>query len=130
MDVIVRYILLLKVMTQDWEPYGLEEAWDELSPMDTDLARMLASYIARRREMSNPKNTITKGVYGSSSKILEELQELQDAEGQGVKIMIHVELSDLYGALEAVAQSYNLSMNDLKEMSDLTKSAFIEGERS
>ena len=130
MDDVVHYILLLKTMTQNWEPHGLDEAWDRLSPIEIALVRGLASDISRRRGMGYHKENITKGVYGSSSKILEELQELQDAEKQGVKIMIHVELSDLYGALEAVAQKYNLSMTDLKEMSDLTKSAFIEGERS
>jgi hypothetical protein len=129
MNEVVHYILLTKTMTQNWEPHGLDEAWDKLSPIEIDLARNLISYILKRRDIGSYKENIIKGVYGDSSKILEELQELQDAEKQGVEIIIHVELSDLYGALEAVAQKYNLSMTDLKEMSDLTKSALVEGER-
>ena len=43
--------------------------------------------------------------------------------------MIGVELSDLYGAVEAVAETYNLSMDDLKCFSDITKRAFRNGHR-
>jgi hypothetical protein len=72
---------------------------------------------------------IKKGELGKSSKIQEELDELVDAETQNNKIMAMVELSDLYGALEAVAQAYGLSMQDLKIMSDATKRAFHSGAR-
>lgn len=73
--------------------------------------------------------TIPKGTYGESSKIEEELRELFDAEQQGVKIMIHCELADLYGALEAVAEKYGLTIDDLSKMSSLTKRAFASGVR-
>jgi hypothetical protein len=72
---------------------------------------------------------IAKGVLGKSSKIREELDELLDAEKQGVKILIHCELADLYGALRECASSYGLTMGDLGSMVDLTKSAFEHGER-
>jgi hypothetical protein len=72
---------------------------------------------------------IKKGILGKSSKIQEELDELIDSEIQNNKIMAMVELSDLYGALEAVAVEYGLSMNDLKIMSEATKRAFISGTR-
>lgn len=72
---------------------------------------------------------IQKGELGKSSKIQEELDELRDAEEQECKILIHVELSDLYGALEKCAQSYGLEMEDLKQMSNLTRSAFESGDR-
>lgn len=72
---------------------------------------------------------ISKGVLGESSKIREELEELRDAENQGVRILIHCELSDLYGALKACAASYGLTMGDLKTMADLTKNAFVQGRR-
>jgi hypothetical protein len=72
---------------------------------------------------------IKKGILGKSSKIQEELDELVDAELQNNKILALVELSDLYGALEAVASSYNCSMDDLKKMSDATKRAFTSGHR-
>jgi hypothetical protein len=73
--------------------------------------------------------TITKGVLGESSKIQEELEELRDAERQGVKILIECELADIYGALEHCAKSYGLSMHDLEDMAHLTEKAFQEGER-
>lgn len=72
---------------------------------------------------------INKGVYGKTSKIREELEELEDAEVQQNKILALVEMSDLYGALEAVVTEYGYTMLDLKKMSDATKSAFIDGER-
>jgi translation initiation factor 1 (eIF-1/SUI1) len=67
-----------------------------------------------------------EGSYGSIYKILEEADEAQE---QNNKILIHVELSDIYGALETVAKNYNLSMEDLKSMSDATKRAFESGSR-
>ncbi len=72
---------------------------------------------------------IKKGVIGDSSKIQEELDELRDAEDQDVKILIHCELADLYGALEECARKYDLSMNDLSRMALLTKIAFRDGYR-
>jgi phosphoribosyl-ATP pyrophosphohydrolase len=72
---------------------------------------------------------IVKGELGKSSKIQEELDELLDAEKQGVKILIHCELADLYGALRAVAETHGLTMKDLEQMIDLTAAAFREGER-
>lgn len=65
---------------------------------------------------------INKGIYGEASKIQEELNELNDAIIQDDKILIQIELSDIYGALEAVAERYGLTMNDLKKFSDKTKS--------
>lgn len=75
-------------------------------------------------------STIQKGVYGELSKIREELDEAVDAEAQGSSIMLLVELSDLYGALEAVAEKHSMKMDDLKSMSDITKRAFRSGARS
>jgi len=74
-------------------------------------------------------NKIPRGEYGSVSKILEEVYELIDARQQNVRIMEMLELSDIYGALEAVVEKYNLSMDDLKAMSDRTKESFKSGER-
>ena len=72
---------------------------------------------------------IQKGVLGSTSKIQEELDELNDAVEQGVKILIHCELADLYGALKLVVENHGLTMDDVRRMSELTASAFQEGER-
>jgi len=72
---------------------------------------------------------IAKGVLGQSSKIREELDELLDAEKQGVKILIHCELADLYGALRECASTYGLTMRDLESMVNLTAEAFKAGDR-
>jgi surface antigen len=72
---------------------------------------------------------IPKGVLGEVSKIQEELDELLDAEAQQNKILAMVELSDLYGALEAVATRYALSMDDLRAMAHATARAFQDGSR-
>ena len=72
---------------------------------------------------------IEKGKLGDISKIQEELDELKDAEAQGTKIMIGVELSDLYGAIELYAEKQGLTMEDLKIFSDITKRAFRNGRR-
>lgn len=68
-----------------------------------------------------------KGVLGKSSKIEEELNELKDAENQNSKIMISIELSDLYGALEEYCIKQGLTMEDLKIFSNITKRAFKNG---
>jgi phosphoribosyl-ATP pyrophosphohydrolase len=72
---------------------------------------------------------IPKGKLGQLSKIREELLELEDAEKQNSIIMIYVEMSDLFGALEAYAEKNGLSMDDLKTFSDITKRAFRNGIR-
>lgn len=73
---------------------------------------------------------ITKGTLGELSKIQEELDEAKDALAQASEILLHVELSDIYGALEAVAEHNGTNMDELKKMSDITKRAFINGHRS
>lgn len=72
---------------------------------------------------------IKKGILGEPSKIREELEELEDALEQDVKIMALVELSDIYGAVEAVALKLGVTMEDLAKMSEVTKRAFREGQR-
>jgi len=72
---------------------------------------------------------IQKGTLGETSKIREELEELEDAELQGIRLLAMCELADLYGALEAKALRMGLSMQDLRQMSEATKSAFLDGSR-
>lgn len=72
---------------------------------------------------------IPKGKLGELSKLEEELAEIRDAEEQGSKIMVQVELADLYGAMEEYAATYGLTMDDLKNFSDITKRAFKSGAR-
>ncbi len=72
---------------------------------------------------------ITKGKLGEISKIEEELLELKDADKQKSKVMVLVELSDLYGAIEEYCKKYNIKMRDLKKFSNITKRAFKNGRR-
>ena len=72
---------------------------------------------------------IKKGELGKISKVQEEVHEYKDAMKQGCKIMAVLELSDIYGALEAVALAHGLKMKDLKKMAKLTKRAFESGAR-
>lgn len=75
-------------------------------------------------------SNICKGELGYSSKILEEVNELIDAENQNNKIMSMLELSDIYGALNECAKSYNITMEDLKIMSECTSRAFKNNKRT
>lgn len=72
---------------------------------------------------------IQKGVLGQPSKIREELEELEDAIEQNVKIMALVELSDLYGAVKAMATTLGTTMEELKAMQEVTARAFQDGSR-
>jgi hypothetical protein len=79
--------------------------------------------------MGYHKKEIEKGVIGEFSKITEEYQELQDAHEQQNKVLQICELTDLIGAIEEYAKQFNLTIEDLKSFSDMTKSAFKEGKR-
>lgn len=72
----------------------------------------------------------TKGTYGTPSKVREELEELEEALEQDNRLLALCELADLYGALEAVAETQGASMEDLRKMSDATKRAFRDGSRT
>ena len=79
--------------------------------------------------MGYHKIEIQKGTLGQFSKIREEFEELQDAIRQENKVLIICELTDMIGAIEEYAKKYNLTLDDLRSFSDLTKSAFKEGKR-
>lgn len=75
---------------------------------------------------------IAKGKYGESSKIKEEIEELQDAEKQSNKIMALIELSDIVGAIQGYLERKHpgITLQDLITMSNATRSAFMDGSRS
>ncbi len=77
-------------------------------------------------------NEIKKGVVGELSKIYEEVEEIKDAEQQGVDIMLLVELSDLIGAVQLYLEKHHPSvqLTDLIKMSEVTQRAFKTGGRS
>ena len=73
---------------------------------------------------------IPRGELGEPSKIIEEYKEWLDAHSQGSKVMELVELSDLLGAIESYVQdNFNMEIEDLHLMSDITKRAFKSGAR-
>lgn len=74
---------------------------------------------------------IPEGIPGELSKLLEEVYEALDAEAQGSRIMLLVELSDLYGAIQLYMEKYfpGMTMQDLRIMSDITRRAFETGHR-
>lgn len=72
----------------------------------------------------------TQGVYGEPSKIREELEELEEALEQDNRILAIVEVADLYGALEGVAEKLGVSMSDVAKMAQATKRAFLSGHRT
>lgn len=77
------------------------------------------------------KREIKKGKIGELSKVYEEIEEVKDAEEQGVEIMVLLELSDALGAIEHYLEKHHpsISIDDLKKMSKLTRGAFESGER-
>lgn len=56
---------------------------------------------------------ITKGTYGELSKVREELEEAEDAEAQGQKLILLTELADIVGAVEGVAIAHGFTLDDL-----------------
>jgi len=81
--------------------------------------------------MSYHLSKITKGTIGELSKVYEEIEEVRDAEVQGIDIMVLCELSDVLGAIECYLEKHHPSIDiqDLKKMSDVTKRAFASGRR-
>lgn len=79
--------------------------------------------------MGYHKTKIPKGILGEFSKIEEEFLELKDAKEQGDKILILCEISDLFGAIEEYIKKWNLTLYDIKQFSDKTKSAFKDKTR-
>lgn len=74
---------------------------------------------------------IQKGEIGELSKVFEEVEEALDAETQGSKVMVLVELSDMLGAIEAYLEKHHpgMQLTDLMIMSNITRRVFREGHR-
>lgn len=80
--------------------------------------------------MGYHKVNIEKGVLGEMSKITEEIKELEDAVVQDANVLIICELCDLIGAIEAYTEKrFNLTLEDLVTMKNMTKESFNEGKR-
>lgn len=74
---------------------------------------------------------ISRGVPGEISKIREELEELEDAAMQGIKVMELCEVSDMIQAVRLYLRKYHpgYSLEDMIKMADVTERAFISGSR-
>lgn len=72
---------------------------------------------------------IVKGALGEISKIIEELDELIDANQQQNKILQICELADLIGSIQLYANKLNVSIDELIQFSELTKKAFNDHTR-
>ena len=81
--------------------------------------------------MGYHKAKIKKGKIGELSKVQEELDEAFDAEAQGVKLMLLLELSDVYLAIKRYLDKNfpGTTMKDLRKMAKRTESAFKSGKR-
>ncbi len=79
--------------------------------------------------MSYHIQKIPKGSIGEVSKITEEYFEFMDSIKQKSDIMGLVELSDLLGAIEEYLKKFNITLNDLIIMSNITKRVFKTGYR-
>lgn len=75
-------------------------------------------------------NDIPKGIYGDFSKIEEEFLEFADAHKQNNYIMALVELSDLIITIDAYANKYNMTLDDLISMAKATSRAHLNGYRN
>ena len=64
---------------------------------------------------------IKKGVYGEFSKVEEEVDEAREALEQNNSLMYLIELSDVIGAIEKVAENHGLSLQDLINFSRKVK---------
>jgi hypothetical protein len=85
---------------------------------------------SKKTKMGYHLKDIPKGKLGEFSKIVEEFEELREAQGRaGCEVLEICELCDLVGAIEAYAKRWNLSLEQLIKMKELTKSAFEEGKR-
>jgi hypothetical protein len=75
---------------------------------------------------------IAPGKFGELSKIREEVEEAFDAEEQGNRLMVLVELADIIGAIDGyLFEKYGeaVTLQDLITMSDATRRAFVTGHR-
>lgn len=73
------------------------------------------------------KREITRGVYGEFSKVLEEVEEAEDALEQNNKLMYLIELSDIVGAIEGIVENYGLTLEELITFSDKVKESKRNG---
>lgn len=78
------------------------------------------------------KREIQKHKFGTAAKVMEEAEEFIDSVDQGVRLMALQELSDIIGAIDGFLQvNYDgsVTLEDLIDMANVTKRAFVSGRR-
>ena len=115
-----------QIITVSKESWGIAQDAINEPPNPTQALNLLM-----QKNKGYHLDSIEKGVNGELSKIQEELDELKDAEKQGVTVMQLVELSDLIGSIELYLEKHfpYVTLEDLIKMKDVTKRAFINGKR-
>lgn len=74
-----------------------------------------------KKRFSWHNRPIKKGVYGEFSKVEEEVDEARDALEQNNHLMYLIELSDVIGAIEKIAENHGLTLDDLIRFSKKVK---------
>lgn len=117
-------------------PHRVRSRWtkDTVHPPVIGAARcweIIADLLGQNAKPGYHRRRIAKGVLGEASKIVEEIEEFQEALEQGVSLMALIELADLQGAVEAYLAKHHpsLGLDDLRAMSEVTKRAFQNGRR-
>jgi hypothetical protein len=77
-------------------------------------------------DMGFHRRNIPKGEYGKRSKVREELEEAEDAEEQGINLLLLFELSDMIGAIGGVAESLGWDLDDLVAFAKLRSKVIKE----
>lgn len=83
--------------------------------------------ISKKESFSWHNRKIKKGIYGEISKVEEELDEAREALEQNNKLMFLIELSDIIGAIEGIAEKHDLSLEDLINFSNKVKESKRNG---
>lgn len=102
---------------------ALEESLIDVKNYASDTSKPNPGYHLREIEHAR---------FGTAAKIREEAEEFADAVQQGVDIMALVELSDLIGAIEGYLEQRHpdFTIYDLIKMKDVTRRAFLSGQRT
>lgn len=98
---------------------------------EKDVKPVGSSRIIDKKNIS-PYHTkpIQKGVYGELSKIIEEADELKDAQEQDNPILVLNELADIVGAIDGfVNKHHGMGIDDVIKMMRLNEKAFKSGHR-
>lgn len=74
-----------------------------------------------KKEFKWHNRPIKKGIYGEFSKVEEEVDEAREALEQNNHLMYLIELSDIIGAIEKIAENHGLSLEDLINFSNKVK---------